>query len=215
MIDEMSAHGVSREIRINFCDTLQNGEWVGTTFLSFFLQLLKKMNPNVQGLENPSLFCFNHYFPSYNSFFINIILINQNHWVCISNNDCQSNQINYYDSLSVVENDKQSPLERRIKNIAFNKHIIRKMVLSKEKMLNNEKIEVKIQPVQLQSNCYDCGLFSIANAYFLAQKKNPVDILLEEEELRKHLNRCVIEKELIPIPFKKKTRNNETCVCLY
>ena len=87
--------------------------------------------------------------------FVQIMLVNRNHWITVSNLQCPGNTIYIYDSMfSTVDNRTKEKICSIWRPAASYVHY---------RMVN----------IQLQTNSYDCGLFAIAVATELAYNRDP------------------------------------------
>ena len=109
------------------------------------------------------------------------ILYGNYHWVTVFGNE--KGEISFYDSLS----------NGNIPRIFL--HQICNIIQPA-----TNKISVKVQLVQQQSNQVDCGVFSIAFAVTLALGDNPALVTYEQTSLRFHLNRCLKLGKFFPYP---------------
>ena len=77
------------------------------------------------------------------------------------------------------------------------------------------KISVKVQLVQQQSNQVDCGVFSIAFAVTLALGDNSALVTYEQTSLRFHLDKCLKLDKFFPYPVlngKRQKRAKEITI---
>ena len=103
-----------------------------------------------------------------------ILHVNVNHWITISNIGVSDNSVNVYDSL--YNSITQTP-----------KELIAKYV-------NKEKVKINIINVQQQENDSDCGVFAIAFAKCLLEGKDPslYDFVNPREHLAQYLPQEII-----------------------
>ena len=103
--------------------------------------------------------------------FIQLLHINNNHWVCTISIDCLPGHVNLLDSMS-------SPvISQEVRELAMH------LPGPSFKGINNI-------PVQQQHNGSDCGVFTIAFAACLAYGKTPL-INFDIPRMRPHLLRCL------------------------
>lgn len=104
--------------------------------------------------------------------FIQILNINNNHWVCVISIGCPPGHVNLMDSLT-------------------------KPVISKElQELVQALLGPNFQgifniPVQQQMNASDCGVFVIAYATCLVYGQNSCTVIFDIPRMRQHLHRCL------------------------
>ena len=84
-------------------------------------------------------------------------------------------------------------------------------LISNDKMITDESIDIAQQSVQQQRNSVDCGLFAIAFATSLAFGGNPCDVAYDQKLMRKHFLDCLKKEEMMPFPecSNSKTRTIE------
>ncbi len=164
-------------------DLLSKNTWLSNLHITFWFQELKENFPSIQGLVNPERFVYKTFNANYNSLFVNILHVNSNHWLCVSNYKCNIHEINIYDSLQVFRNG----LPTKVLNL-FNK------------MQPNLRT-VRIKAVQQQTNGVDCGLFSLAYATSICNNIDPCTIFFNQLKLREHFNHCVSNKHVLMFPY--------------
>jgi len=137
--------------------------------------------------------------------YIQILNVNNNHWVCVSNTDgnkCDNSVCYLYDSLASSEVAKEITKDVA----AFS-------------MCTDDSIHFITMPVHQQSNGVDCGVFAIAFAVALAHGKDPTLLAFEESLMRSHLLECLEDKKVRLFPTKdkriKKCKTKTTTVRLY
>ena len=109
------------------------------------------------------------------------ILYGNYHWVTVSGNE--KGKISFFDSLS----------NGNISRVFL--HQICDII-----QLATNKISVKVQPVQQQSNQVDRGVLSIAFAVTLALGDNPALVTYEQTSLSFHLNKFLKLGKFFPYP---------------
>jgi len=168
--------------------------WLTDFHIYLFFELLHKQFPNVNGLCSPARIHL------YNGSLENSIFIfnaNANHWLTISNLNC-NNVWNVYDSLSYQ------------KELLIN---FFQVILP-----NEEKVSVSFENVQQQVGGNDCGLFALAFATSLCYKDVPSLIFYDQISLRNHYVKCIEDNEIQRFPSKPKrgsTRNASKLIDLY
>ncbi len=105
------------------------------------------------------------------------------HWVATSYRD---GKVKLYDSLF---NGKFSPsLEVQLTQLY-------------RPAIRDGGLPVTAESVQQQSGGTDCGVFSIAFAYYAAQGKDVSKLEVTQEDLRDHICHCFEQQELTPFPL--------------
>ena len=145
--------------------------WLDGVIIHESKLLLKKINPNIEGFQRPTLGPFRN-FNVIDGEFVQILHTGGNHWICISSIGCQKGQVNLYDSLY--------------------HDIISDEVTEQTKSLLGEEFEkLIVVPVQQQQNEYDCGVFAIAYATCLVFMKDPATVAFDIPKMRPHLLECL------------------------
>ena len=141
--------------------------------------LLKKISTSIQGFQRPTLGPV-HQFDIMTRPFIQIVNINNNHWVCFSSINSPPGYVDVYDSLS-------TPLTQELLQLASD--------LTRPAFKG-----VRFIPVQQQKNASDCGVFSIAYATSLVYGLNPMNVTYNISQMRPHLLHCLMGGVITPFP---------------
>jgi hypothetical protein len=184
------------------CELLKENEWLLSSHIAFYCLDLKNKFPYIEGLQNPYLFSGDNFLPRYSNShnFIQIVHVNKNHWVCISNYECGLNELSIYDSRSTFN-------QTNIKDI--------QSILKRMKPLC-QNLVINIKNVQRQSiNSGNCGLFSIAYAQLLCNNKDPTQYKFDEKKFRTHFNQCIINKIITDFPHILIPKENVNKSILY
>ena len=130
--------------------------------------ILKKDYPSVKGQQD-TLLQQNFSCDIPTSKFVQVLHVNGNHWITISNIGVSDNSVNVYDSLynGITQTTKE---------------LIAKYV-------HKEKVKINVINVQQQENNSDCGVFAIAFAKCLLEGKDPS--LYHFVNSRNHLAHCL------------------------
>ena len=91
--------------------------------------------------------------------FLQVLHVNGNHWITISNIGLSDSSVNVYDSLYIGMNEAT-------------KELIAKFV-------HKDKVKINIMNVQQQENETDCGVFAIAFAKCLLEGKDSSEYLAQ------------------------------------
>jgi hypothetical protein len=189
-----------RDISDITCTHLAELEWLGIAHINYFLRDLKQKFPAIQGLENPNFYALRtgNYLPGFNDeLFIQIIVVNSNHWICISNYKCAPNEINIYDSMATFNTQDK-----------FDQNVGLKQIIKNMKPLCRV---VYIKNVQRQSaRSGNCGLFSIAFAQLVANDLDPTQCRFNEKNLRSHFNTCVVNSNISFFPHSYRHLTNDS-----
>ena len=154
--------------------------WLDCTIIHQAQICLKQLNPNIEGLQRPTLGPIRN-FDVVGGEFIQILHSGGNHWVCVSSIGCSKGYVNLYDSLfhDVVCND----IEDQVRSL-----------------LGDEFRKLTVVPVQQQLNGSDCGVFAIAYATSLAFMHDPKTIQYDIPKMRPHLLNCVKSSKMEQFP---------------
>ena len=106
--------------------------------------------------------------------FIQIINLNNLHWVCVANIGCLNNTIDVYDSLPANSVGSKS-LQEQVAAIIHTEETL---------------FELRFINVQRQSGSCDCALFAIANSTALCLGEDPHQIRYDQKQMRQHLKEC-------------------------
>ena len=145
--------------------------WLDCTIIHEAQVLLKKINPNISGFQRPTLGAVRQ-FDVMTSEFIQLLHINNNHWVCMTSIGCPPGDVKLMDSLMTPV------ICREIKELA-------------ENLLGPNLKNITSIPVQQQTNGSDCGVFAIAFATCLAYGQNLCNVNFDVARMRPHLIRCL------------------------
>ena len=122
--------------------------------------------------------------------FVQILNVNNLHWLTVSNIGCPKGTINVYDSLS---------------NSGLSTHTI-KVIAGILFVTDLRKITINYIDVQTQSNCSDCGVFSLAFGISLCQGEDPSTISCITYQLRDHLYKCLENHKMSTFPRRNHQR---------
>ena len=108
------------------------------------------------------------------------------HWVTISNLNSKSGSVDYYDSL----------FHGRIKD-----HV--KLQIANISKTENSELEIHIRSCQQQKNGVDCGIFAVANAYYILSGIDVSSIRIDENKMRMHFLQCFEQGRFELFPEKQ------------
>ena len=153
-------------------ETLENG-WLTDEHMLKANNVLKKDYPSVDGLQD-TLLQQNFSWDIPSSEFVQVLHVNGNHWITISNIGVSDQSVNVYDSLYNGINQAT-------------KELIAKYV-------HKDKVKINIINVQQQENESDCGVFAIAFAKCLLEGKDPsqYDFVNPRKHLAQYLPQGII-----------------------
>ncbi|XP_068226874.1 uncharacterized protein [Palaemon carinicauda] len=138
-------------------DISNPGEWLSDLHISAASKLLKNFAPHIEGLQDLTL-QQNQRFDIPVSEFIQILNVNGNHWVTVSNIGCENGSVNIYDSMH------QNPTDQTKNTIAKYLHT------------DKEHMSLNIMKVDRQRDGSSCGVYAVAFATSLAIGQDPVHV---------------------------------------
>ncbi len=166
-------------------------DWLNDRIIQAAQMLLQRQSEDIYGWNHPLCSQRNALFPPIprNSKFIQLMNINGNHWICVSNvaqSDTLRNCARVYDSTLETIN-------------AETKKAICSLLKPKEDVFHFD-----LADVQKQSNSSDCGLFAVAFATELVYGGSPCSCIFDVTVLRSHLLECLEKGFLTSFPSKAK-----------
>ena len=132
--------------------------------------LLRQINNNITGFQRPTLGAVRQ-FDVMTGDFIQILHVNNNHWVCMTSIDCPNGYVIVLDSMI-------SQVSKELQELAKN-------------LVGPTFKGVRKVRVQQQHNGSDCGVFAIAFSTCLVYGQNPVSVTFDSPRMRAHLLRCL------------------------
>ena len=164
--------------------------------------MLKQQHPQMNGLQSPVLADNYTMSPSPNGDLVQVIQVNNDHWLALSTVGCQPSEIRVFDSLG-----GRLP-QNRMKLVAD-------LLQSKEKELTIEYVHV-----QRQRGGSDCGLFALAFITSVCNGEDPAKHLYDQAAMRKHLVQCIEKGRMSPFPSSARRKSGKStttipvyCVC--
>ena len=148
------------------------------------MDILKK-ETNIDGLQSTLLFQSKKYLKKCKDKFIQIMFVDNNHWLTVSNVMSKDvADIFIYDSISVNETEKARQIYENLK----------------ECTQYQKDINLYWPRVTQQMGYKDCGLFAIAFAASLAVGEDPIYINYNQRKMRNHLINCFNNNKITPFP---------------
>ncbi|XP_077984179.1 uncharacterized protein LOC144438855 [Glandiceps talaboti] len=166
-------------------------EWISDVTIDEAQALLRKKFPHIGGLYNASVMKVPHQIrPVDEPKFVQIVNMNGNHWITVSNIKGSEGTVQVYDSIGGREEEEDPNVLRAI-----------------DRLMSTHGRDYTIQWMNAdkQSNGYDCGLHAIANATALCHGVDPTTCKWNQSEMRNHLKSC-IQKDILQFPFEKDRR---------
>ena len=175
--------------------TLQTSQWLNDNIIHAAQQLLKRTFAGMEGLKSPQLgnnLTFKHI--STRSRYLQVLHINGNHWICVSN-------IGLY---------SQEPVTDRTfiydSFVPDNIECQTKLQICSFVRPSSSSFRFEMMNIMVQQNTFDCGLFAIANMTEVAYGGHPGRCVWDTNKLREHLIACLEEQYLVPFPKLKERR---------
>ena len=106
--------------------------------------------------------------------FVQILYNKSFHLVTVSNVNSKSGSVDYYDSL----------FHGRIKD-----HV--KLRIANISKTENSQLEIHIRSSQQQKNGVDCGIFAVANTFYILSGIDVSSIRKDENKMRTHFLQCL------------------------
>lgn len=159
-------------------------DWLNDNHINAAMRLLHAQFSEINGFQDTLRQAMNGYEPSLHPF-IQITLVCNSHWVCISSLGCESNEVKVYDSLCY-------PLSTTSTSV------------SQLEFTDKEKITLKQMDVQQQNSTSDCGVFAIAYATSICHGENPCMLQYNQSSMRQHLKTCIEGGQIKPFPSRKR-----------
>lgn len=133
---------------------------------------LKKIDPTMQGLQDPLLGPFRQ-FRRVSNPFVWILHRGNHHWVCISSTGCSDSIVNLYGSLY------QNVISKEVEDQAIN-------------LVGADSFSgLNVVPIQQQRNGSDCGVFAAAFVTALVHGVPASLLEFDTTKLRNHLCECL------------------------
>ena len=167
---------------------LKDGRWLTDNVIDAAQALLKKAHPYVGGLESVAL-GETLAFSVQRGEFVQVLNTAGSHWITVSNIGCKPGTVSIYDSLPNVNIPSRT------------KEQIASLLCAQE-----NTITLQLQHVQQQHGSADCGLFAIAFAVSLCCGQNPEQTHFIQHQFRKHLQQCLVDREISSFPQTKRRR---------
>ena len=166
---------------------LTSNAWLDDSLMDLGQKLLSQQYPHISGFQLVVLSEKFAFVPQPDEF-IQILNLNNNHWILISTIGCPAATVNVYDSLHGT---LPSRAQRLVADIL---------------QCQSTHITVRYPDTQWQSNSHDCGLFTLANATALCAGLDPCTLSFEHAKMRDHYLNCIRAGILLPFPLRSKRR---------
>lgn len=160
---------------------LNDGKYLTCRLIDGSMELLKNVDKDIGGWQSVT----REYFSKVQGAFVQIVLVNNNHWITVSNVKCPPRTVYVYDSMFAV-------LDRKTQAK------ICSIWRPQWKFVNYKMVNF-----QVQTNSKDCGLFAIAVATELAHGREPRWCTWNIKRMRGHLREGLELGQIDPFPLAK------------
>lgn len=172
---------------------LFTGEWLTANHISAAQLLLKHSFPQQNGLCDTSYLVEKFSWSSSPHEFVQIIHVGGSHWACLSNVFCSRE----HDVVELFDSMPPDDLDNTIKEQAAT-------IMHCE----SERFTICVVNVQWQEKGDTCGMFAVAMAYDLCNRKDPFLSSYNETRMRTHLRRCFEQETITRFPGSDLSRRN-------
>ena len=149
-----------------------SGEWLSDAIISAAQSLMQQQFPAVSGLQHIAL-QETLSFDVHRSSFVQIVNVDNVHWITVSNVGCEQGTVNVYDSSF------SSVYESTV-------NVIASLVLHP-----GPELKVRLMNVAKQATSGDCGVLAIAYAYAICSGLDPCLVNYDQKSIRWHLMQCL------------------------
>ncbi|XP_070550353.1 uncharacterized protein [Ptychodera flava] len=169
------------------------GQWLTDSAINHSQALLQEQFPAVDGLQDVGVITAGVFVGTPDYPFVQILNIHRNHWITISNFNCQEGTVKVYDSMA---SSLDGNAERAIAWMLYT---------------SRKKMTIQWPTIHKQVGCDDCGLFAIANATALCHGNNPAEFSWQQDQMRGHLVHSFRQGKLDEFPCARRRRTNSSC----
>lgn len=157
--------------------------WLNDRIIYAWLMLLKEKFHALNGFSDPVF--VEALRVSYKDLVFSQILFNgDNHWVTVTNKNCPPNTVRMYDSLSMLP------------SVSIKQQIAA--------LCRTDASEINIQSMSVarQKGGSDCAMFAMAYITSICMGQDPVNVVYEQQSMRKHLLHCIVAKDITSFPVQ-------------
>ena len=145
--------------------------WLDCSIIHDSQILLANVNKSLKGFQRPTLGPVRQ-FDIVTSDFVQLLHVNNNHWVCVSSVNCAPGYVNLMDSLA------NPVISQEITDLV-------------KDLLGPRYAGIHQLTVQQQRNDSDCGVFAIAFATCIVYQQDPSEVYFDIPRMRPHLLKCL------------------------
>ena len=155
-------------------------QWLDDNIINMSQDILANQFPEFGGFQDTG----RKSFESPAKTFVQILHVDNNHWICITGFP-EKSEVWYFDSLNSTLSSSTV-------------HTIAKMLKTQD-----EEFLIHTKNAQKQPNGNDCGLFAIAFATDIVNNIDPSEQRYDNNSFRLHLLTCLQDRKITPFPKKK------------
>ena len=167
---------------------LRSYQWLTDKHIDAVMGRLRSEHPHIAGLQDTVLQSIRMW-DVVRTPYVQIFLVNNNHWIMASTVRAPPNNINIYDSL--MQKPKQDTLD----------------MIACYHSSNSKDLKFNIMNVQRQENTVDCGAFALAFLTSIIANQDPTQMTFSNP--RGHLIKCFTDGKISPFPSCKFYRKKE------
>ena len=167
---------------------LRSYQWLTDKHIDAVMSRLRSERPHIAGLQDTVLQSIRMW-DVVRTPYVQIFLVNNNHWIMASTVRAPPNNINIYDSL--MQKPKQDTLD----------------MIACYHSSNSKDLKFNIMNVQRQENTVDCGAFALAFLTSILANQDPTQMTFSNP--RGHLIKCFTDGKISPFPSCKFYRKKE------
>ncbi|MES9880904.1 MAG: hypothetical protein ABW185_08490 [Sedimenticola sp.] len=154
---------------------IEDGYWLNDQIINAAIILLKKMKPEMGGLQDVITQRYGHDSIGSQSHFVQIVCINDCHWITISNINALPMEVFIYDCMLRMS---ERPALKRITYPPDVGEIACKLLRP------SGNLNFSVMDVHQQTGAYDCGLFAIAHAASVCIDLDPGSVTFNQPLMR-------------------------------
>lgn len=186
---------------------LFSGDWLNDRHIDAAQEMLHQQHPEISGFQSCPMFYTKTYDIQRGKKFVQIIHVNENHWITVSTVGCVPGNVKVYDTMHhKLTLEMKSIIADLMQVHTKSHHIILATVTCIYFMQVKQKfLFVEYVNVQLQKGDPDSDVLAVAIATAICHGKKPEFMNFDQSKSRKHLYKAFEEKlVLLPFPAAKR-----------
>lgn len=156
-------------------DILTSGRCLTANHINAANHLLKIQFPRVNGLQDTHYLRECQVWKADPSKFVQIVNVGSQHWVCLSNFNCNEDCVDIYDSMTSIPEEEGDVVKQACTIL---------------KSLHLDFLKINVVSVRQQVGGTDCGLFATAIATDLCLGMDPFNSAYIQDDMRLHFESC-------------------------